>query len=185
MPYVDWLPKDGGFRHIFHRWPKLARPLTEYSERVMRGPAPFTPAERELLATVTCAVNACEYCYGAHLATAEAMGMDGALIEAVLEDPETADIAPALLPVLAFITKLTRTPARIVKADVDAIFAAGWDEEAFHCCVSVCALFNHQNRILDAYGIKREPGYYTEIGQRIAENGYLGLVNQYIAGDLD
>jgi len=185
MPYVDWLPEDGTFRHIFHRWPEHARPLIDYSERVMRGPAPFTPAERELIATVTSAANACEYCYGAHRAAAEAMGMDGALIEAVLEDPETADIAPALLPVLAFTRKLTRTPARIVKADVDAIFAAGWDEEAFHCCVSVCALFNLQNRILDGYGIRRDADYYAETGLRLAEEGYLRPVRRYLAGDLE
>jgi len=185
MAYVDWLPEDGTLRHIFHRWPELAAPLTDYTEKLMRGPSPFTPAERELIATVTSATNACHFCYGSHRATAEAMGFDGTLIEAVMADLDTAEIKPAMKPVLAFVKKLTSSPAGILQSDVDAIFDAGWDSEAFHHAVSVCALFNQYNRILDAYGIKMDDSYYAEAGRRMAEEGYQGPVSRYMAGKFD
>jgi len=185
MPYLDWLPEDGTLRHLFHRWPELAAPLTEYTETLMRGPSPFTPAERELIATVTSATNACHFCTGSHRATAEAMGISGDLIEAIMTDLDTAEIAPAMKPVLALVQKLTRTPSRIVKSDVDAVLDAGWDEVAFHHAVSICALFNHYNRIVDAYGIRMDETYYHEAGRRMAAEGYTGPVRRFVTGDFD
>ncbi len=185
MAHVDWLPEDGTLRHMFHRWPELAAPLTDYTEKLMRGPSPLTPAERELIATVTSATNACHFCTGSHRATAEAMGMDGSVVEAIMDDLDGADIAPALKPILAFVKKLTRTPAKIVQADVDAVFEAGWDAEAFHHAVSICALFNHYNRILDAYGIRMDDSYYAEAGRRMAQEGYTAPVSRYMAGKFD
>ena len=185
MPHLDWLPEDGTLRHIFHRWPDLAAPLTDYTETLMRGPSAFTAAERELIATVTSATNACHFCYGSHRATAEAMGVDGALIESVMADLDKADIRREMKPVLAFVKTLTRTPDRITRDDVDAVFAAGWDADAFHHAVAICALFNHYNRIVDAYGIKMDDAYYADSGRQMAEEGYSGPVGRYMAGKFE
>lgn len=185
MSHVDWLPEDGTMRHMFHRWPELAAPLTDYTEKLMRGPSPFTPAERELIATITSATNACHFCTGSHRATAEAMGIDGDVVEAIMEDIDNADIASAMKPIFAMVKKLTRTPSKIVKRDVDAVFDAGWNEEAFHHAVSICALFNYYNRILDAYGIRMEDSYYAEAGQRMAKEGYVAPVSRFMAGKFD
>jgi AhpD family alkylhydroperoxidase len=76
---------------------------------------------------VVSSVNACGYCLGAHARTAEAFGVDPALIEALAADLDTAPVEPKLKPVLAYVTKLTRTPSRMTDADRQAVFDAGWD----------------------------------------------------------
>jgi AhpD family alkylhydroperoxidase len=43
----------------------------------LRGPSPFTVAERELIAAYVSGLNACGYCHGIHRVTADAFGVAG------------------------------------------------------------------------------------------------------------
>lgn len=185
MPYSPWLPENGTMRHMFRRWPELARPITEFTEVLMRGPSPFTEGERELIAAFTSATNACQFCYGIHRATAEAFGMNGALIEQLVEDIERTDIDEAMKPVLAYVKKLTVAPSRMTQADADAIFAAGWNDVAFHHAVSICGLFNYYNRILEGYGITIDRSFHQASGSALAADGYMKAVERAIKGDFD
>ncbi len=180
MPLVKWLPKDGTMRQMFKRWPELARPITEFTEVLMRGPSPFSVVERELIATITSATNTCQFCYGSHKATAVAFGFDGDLIEQLVADVNTANVDEAMKPVLAYVKKLTLTPSKMTQADADAVFAAGWDEVAFHHAVSICGLFNYYNRILEGYGIRMGQDYFDESGARLASLGYVETVRRTI-----
>jgi hypothetical protein len=47
-------------------------------------------------------------------------------------------VSERLKPVLAYIRKLTLTPTKMAQTDVDAVFAAGWDERAVYDAVQVC-----------------------------------------------
>lgn len=60
----------------------------------------------------------------------------------MLADLATAEIEDRMRPLLSYLAKLTRDPARVSPADARAVLAAGWDERALHDAVSVCALFN-------------------------------------------
>lgn len=179
MPYAKWLPDDGTMRQMFQRWPELARPLSEFTEVLMRGTSPFTEAQRELIAAVTSATNQCRFCYGTHKATAENFGIDEKVFEQIQNDVATADIEAEIKPVLAYVQKLTLTPTRITQADVDAIFDAGWNDQAFHHAVSICGLFNYYNRILEGYGITMDQAFYDEAGGRLAQLGYLYSPERY------
>jgi uncharacterized peroxidase-related enzyme len=53
--------------------------------------------------------------------------------------------------------QLTRAPASIVQADVDALRAHGWSDEAIHDAIQVISYFNYVNRVADAVGIEDEP----------------------------
>ena len=59
-----------------------------------------------------------------------------------------------LLPILAYVRKLTLTPSRMVDADAAAVFDAGWSEEALFHAISVCALFSFMNRIVRGSGFR-------------------------------
>ncbi len=52
-------------------------------------------------------------------------------------------------PALAYVKKLALTPSRIASADAENVFAAGWDEQALYDAVSVCALFNFMNLLVE------------------------------------
>jgi hypothetical protein len=78
-----------------------------------------------------------------------------------------------LKPVLRFVRKLTLTPTRMVQADADAVFAAGWDERDFHYAIMICGLFNFYNRMLEGYGAKNAADYRLTAGRDLAQTGYL------------
>jgi hypothetical protein len=45
----------------------------------------------------------------------------------------------------------------MVEADAAAVYAAGWDEQALFDAISVCALFNLMNRIIEGSGVRHDP----------------------------
>jgi len=160
---------------VFRRFPETSRPLLDYHEVVMRGPAPFSVAERELIAAYVSGVNSCDYCHGVHTVTAEVCGIEQGAIPAALADLDAAPVDDKLRPVLRYVAKLTRTPSALTPADAEAVLAAGWDESALHYAVMVCALFNFMNRMVEGHGISAGPDYFAESGRRLNETGYAGL----------
>jgi hypothetical protein len=80
-------------------------------------------------------------------------------------------------PVLVFVRKLTLTPGEMTAADVDAIFAAGWDDRALHDATAICALFNLMNRLVNGLGIEAPESYMKLAAERLAQGGYAQLLN--------
>ena len=80
-------------------------------------------------------------------------------------------------PVLKYARKLTERPASITQEDVDAISAAGWDPSALFFIAAVTALFNFMNRLVEGMRIKADPAYATVAAKRLAEHGYLPLLD--------
>jgi alkylhydroperoxidase family enzyme len=66
-------------------------------------------------------------------------------------------------PVLSFVRKLTLSPSRMTPADADAVFAAGWDDQALHDAAVICGLFNLMNRLVDGLGIEADAAH-TQFG---------------------
>ncbi|WP_026421207.1 carboxymuconolactone decarboxylase family protein [Actinokineospora inagensis] len=164
MAYLPSLPENAVLLDIFRRYPETSAPLLSLHEVVMRGASPLTVGERELIAAYVSGVNACGYCHGIHSATAEAFGISA------------GEVDVRMRPVLAYVEKLTRTPAAITRVDVDAVYAAGWSEQALHDAIMVCAVFNFMNRVVDGHGIAATPDTYAESGQRLHDIGYAGLL---------
>lgn len=110
MTYLSSLPDDAALRDLFRAFPETSQPLREYNRVLMRGPSPFSTAERELLAAYVSGLNACQYCHGVHTATAEVFGVSPDLLNQLLEDPSAAPVGEELKPVLRYVRKLTFTP---------------------------------------------------------------------------
>ena len=163
---------------VMRRYPDQAIPLMEMTEVVMRtGRCAFSLEERELIAAFASGTNACTFCYNTHKATAESFGVDEGLLESLLTDIDGSPVADKIKPVLRYVKKLTETPSRIVQADADAIFDAGWDEDSFHFTVMICALFNMYNRIMDGYGIRNTAEFRQERGALLAQQGYAWMID--------
>lgn len=169
MPFLPCFPENHHLSEVFKNFPEGAQPLMEYHDVILRGPSPLTVAERELIAAVVSGTNACGFCYGAHALAAERFGMEESLMTALLEDIDTAPVDDKIKPILKYVKKLTRTPAQIVKADADAVLEAGWTEQALYHAVSVCALFNFMNRIVEGMGVKVNPDLLAERRETIQE----------------
>lgn len=160
---------------ILKHKPERFRHFGGVVDNVMRGSSAFTPGEREMIAAYVSGLNACTFCHGAHRAVAETFGIDGAAIERLLGNDGLAHAEPKLRPVLALAKKLTQEPAKVVKADIDAMIAAGWDEEAAHDVICVVALFAFANRLVSGHGVVGSPAYFA------AEAKTLGLGGGYLS----
>lgn len=57
---------------------------------------------------------------------------------------------------LEYADKLTRTPATIRAADVEAVRRAGFDDRAIHDACAIVAYYAFVNRIADGLGVELE-----------------------------
>lgn len=176
MTFLPSLSGEATLLDVFKRFPGTARPLIEYHEVLMRGPSPLQIAERELIAAYVSGLNACQYCHGVHTVTARRFGVGEDLLNQLLQNPAEAPVPMRMKVLLAFVKKLTLDPGRMTHVDAEEVFAAGWDEQALHDAVSVCALFNFMNRLVEGLGIKTSASYYTTAGERLFSGGYAGLL---------
>lgn len=176
MPFLASLPDDAGVRHILKLNPAAGRALLEFHSVVLRTDTQLTAANKELIAAYVSGLNACQYCYGVHSATAKAFGMSETLLESLLTDLDHAPVDTKLRPILAYARLLTLTPTKATQQHVDAIFAAGWGERDLHDAVLTVCLFNFMNRLLEGHGVKGSPGVFAERGQALRDIGYAPLV---------
>lgn len=79
------------------------------------------------------------------------------LVQAVLDDVETAPIAAGLRATLRLLEKLTLEPAALAADDVRAVRRAGVSDAAIADAIHVGALFNVINRCADALGFELPP----------------------------
>jgi uncharacterized peroxidase-related enzyme len=78
-------------------------------------------------------------------------------VAAAQEDWRTAPLSEVDRALCAFAEKLTRTPAAMEEADLDALRAHGLDDVALHDAIQVVSFFNYINRVADAVHVDLEP----------------------------
>lgn len=141
-----------------HRPEFFGKPFLAWIETSLRGPSQWTQGDRELMAALVSDRNRCAFCIGTHSATASSLVGDE-MVRRVLradlgdpkdDEPDGAKISADLCATLAFIDKLTLSPAQVDASDVERAVAAGVSVEALRDAVEVCAAFNVMNRVADA-----------------------------------
>ncbi len=129
-----------------------------------------------MIAAYVSGLNACQYCHGVHTITAEAHGVPEGLLADLMDDIDAAQVDEKLKPILKYARRLTIEPAKLIQADADAVYAAGWDERALHDAICVVCLFNFMNRLVDGHGVKGHAELYRQRGGRLREAGYGALI---------
>jgi uncharacterized peroxidase-related enzyme len=155
--------------------PETAVHLNGLAETLLRGPSTLTSGERELIAARVSHGNACTFCHMSHGAAAAAhLDGDEALVQAVKEDPGSADISPKLRALLA-IADQVRVGGQAVTAEaVEAARAEGATDIEIHDAVLIAAAFSMFNRYVDGLGTWQPEGLeaYRPMGERLASIGY-------------
>ncbi len=172
MPLLRSLPENASLADLRSLFADLTDKLRPYAEHLMRGPSPFTPAERELIAAYVSGINSCRYCHGVHSQVARAFGVEESVFADLMRDADGASVDPRLKPILRYVRKLTEAPSRMVAADAEAVFQAGWSDEALFHAVAVCAYFNQMNRLVEGTGIVGTHEEYRQASDRLAHAGY-------------
>lgn len=130
--------------------------------------SPFTVAQRELLAAFVSGTNACNYCVGAHTATAVEFGVEEELVSSLLRNVDTADIDENLKPVFGFVKKLTLEPTTMIQADADDVFDAGWSERALYEAIIICCTWSFMNRFVEGLGLNVIPEQFSMEGKMLS-----------------
>ncbi len=79
------------------------------------------------------------------------LGLDEAVVHAVLNDWHTAPIDEKLRAALGYLEKLTLAPDSLTHADIAPLYAAGLTDSAILEVGYVCFLFSTINRLADAF----------------------------------
>lgn len=174
MAYFSFLDEHSIAEDITGLRPGLYQHLGPLAVAIMTAPSAFSAGERELMGAYVSALNDCSFCHGAHRATAAAHGIDVSILEALLEDIDTAPISDRMKPVYQYLKKLTLTPSRMVLGDAETVYDTGWGEEELEIVIAVCALFSFANRMVDGYGINRhhDQATFDAIGKRFAAGSF-------------
>ena len=148
MPFFKSMPADAGPPAVFTRYPELYGPWAKMSEGLMNGPSPLSRGERELILAYAAGAAGCHFVCLAHTEVAYALGIERGTVERLIDDPATAPVEARLRPLLAYVRKLMTSPGALIQADADAVFAAGWDEQALHDAIAITARAAFMQRLV-------------------------------------
>ncbi|MBN4046572.1 peroxidase-related enzyme [bacterium AH-315-P15] len=168
MALFPSLPEIPHLGDVFKRFPKGLIHLLEYHDVFLREESELSMAERELIAAYVSGLNQCKFCQAAHDLMSRAYGVDENLLEDLHNDLESAGVSEKIRPVLRYVRKLTDVPIKLVSADAQAVYDAGWSEEALYDAIAICALFNFMNRIVEGTGVIPGQGYFEPTEEELA-----------------
>ena len=128
-----------------------------------------------LLALAVSEANDCEFCMRSHRAAAVAVIGEADGVDAVIGDLGSAPVTDKMRALLGIAAKVQRSGLDVTEDDIAAARAAGASDEDIHDAVLVAAAFCMYNRYVD--GLRAitptEQVAYDEMGQRLAEMGYM------------
>jgi alkylhydroperoxidase family enzyme len=92
----------------------------------------------------------------------------------VLTDPESSGLDEPHKALFRFVDRVNHESSTIAAADLEAVRAAGWTDEALYFAITVCALFNFYNRWVDATGVHAlSDEAHRQAARRSAQHGYV------------
>lgn len=148
--------KLGYLRHgqrVQAHWPALLLALESVSQALKTEGNALPPRERELLALVVSVENRCEPCVFSHAAQLRQITGDAVLVGTIEVNWRRAALSAREAALAAYAEKLTRRPAEVEPADLDALRAAGLSEAAILEAAAIVAYFNLSNRFNSGLGV--------------------------------
>lgn len=180
MPFLKSLPKNAGPPHLFKRYPDIYGPFSEMSEVVMNGPSPLSQAERELILAYAAGVSGNRFVFTGHSEVAYARGVERGILDKMLDDLNTAPVEPKLRPLLFFVRKLMTEPMRMAQTDADAVYAAGWDEDALHSAIAVAGRAALMHCLVAGAGFAPlDPAVAASHARKRIEHGYVNIYRAF------
>lgn len=176
MAKFPQLGENAAVPDILKMSPEAGIPLLQLNEAVLRGPSALSEGERELIAAYVSSLNKCVYCHGVHSETAKAYGQPKLAFGAGPSDVDALGLDDKMKPMMVAARKLTLEPSSFTDDDAQAVYDAGWDEQALHDAIGVVCCFNYMNRLLEGHGVHGNEALFQQRGPMLKEHGYLPLI---------
>lgn len=146
-------PVPDAAKLVFYRPDFYGARAKMFTHEAMRGPSAWSVADRELMAAYVSQVNESAFCIAAHSATASRAYQDGAKVQAVLADLDSAPIEEPLRATLRMLGALT-AEGSLTAEDVRKVLSAGVSPRQVADALAVCTAFNTTGRLADAFGFE-------------------------------
>jgi uncharacterized peroxidase-related enzyme len=146
---------------VFALRPKHLLGWWAYYDELLRGESGLTKAQREMIAVVVSVANRCHYCIVSHTAALRKLTKDPDLVDRLATGYKYADLDPRDRAMLDFAVKLTESSDRCGDQDVEALRAAGWNDEEIMDIAQVAAMFNFTNRLASGLGWVPNREYFS------------------------
>ena len=98
-------------------------------------------------------INNCQFCIGAHTATASQASGNAAMVAALLAELESAPIEEPLRATLRISGKFTQE-GKLSAGDVRLVLDTGVSRNEVEDALAVCYAFNVTNRLANAFGFE-------------------------------
>jgi len=175
MAHIALSPELPGISSGFAFRPETAKHMRALAHVLLHDENTLTPGERELIATYVSSRNCTTFCALSHGAAATAHLGGDKLVQQVKTDVSSAEVSPKLKALLTIAGKVQQDGKLVTAADVEAARHAGATDLEIHDTVLIAAAFSMYNRYVDGLGTWQptDPNMYTQMGQHLAEKGYL------------
>lgn len=160
FPGID---PHNGFMALTKAKPGVYRNFFAMAQEIMRAEGTLSSAERELVGSFVSKISNCTYCYGSHVAVAEALGIADAADQ--IDTP-----SEKLRALFTLAEKLVKHERPISRADIDDVIYAGWPEAAAEEVIEVAAFFGFANRIVTGYGFVGTEQGFAMAGKFLAKS---------------
>ena len=181
MPHIALPEGVPGILSAMMFRPEMAEPMGIFTEALLRGPSPLSRGEREIIAAFVSGRNDCYFCHTSHRAIA-AHQVDGGydLVDSVCSNYSVAPVSDKMKALLAIAGAVQKGGKHVTTEAVSAAKEAGATDVEIHDTVLTAAAFCMFNRYVDGLATLTpvEPAFYDEVGARIAQHGYGGLLEQ-------
>ena len=147
------------FLTLAHR-PEEFRAFFAYHDSLMGKQSGLSKAEREMIVVATSAANECSYCVISHGAILRIHAKNPRIADQIASNYRSAEIDERQRLMLEFAVMLAVEPAQVEEADLDALRAAGFDDEDIWDIGAITALFALSNRMAHLTGMLPNEEFY-------------------------
>jgi len=147
------------FLTLAHR-PAEFRAFFAYHDALMEKDEGLTKAEREMIVIATSGANQCLYCVVAHGAILRIRAKNPRLADQLATNYRKAELTPRQRAMLDFAMKLALDSASVGDADIDALKAHGFDDEAVWDIGAIAAFFAMSNRLANLTSMRPNDEFY-------------------------
>lgn len=147
------------FLTLAHR-PAEFRAFFAYHDALMEKDEGLTKAEREMIVVATSGANECLYCVVAHGAILRIRAKNPRVADQLATNYRKAEITPRQRAMLDFAMKLALDSASVGDADIDALKAQGFDDEAIWDIGAITAFFAMSNRLANLTSMRPNDEFY-------------------------
>ena len=147
------------FLTLAHR-PDEFRAFFAYHDALMEKDVGLTKAEREMIVVATSGANNCLYCVVAHGAILRIRAKNPRVADQLATNYRKAEITPRQRAMLDFAMKLSLESGAVGDADIAALKAHGFDDEAVWDIGAITAFFAMSNRLANLTSMRPNDEFF-------------------------